>query len=1147
MFASISLATPNSTVTSSFTAVEVCTVGVGEGFTVRVNGQVVLPRFIDLAVNDQIEIDVTAPAAGGYRFVAWTYNAVPSYFAVVSKQASNNPSLISIYRGKMWYDLPVSMRHLMSKKVGSTETLLSDTNNDGSPQTADLATLLDPTGPYLYFYLPDNAAMIHRIQFTAKPLGMTRMFNGTSRTWETYVLTNDGFISKIDYNWTVTKSTTAITDAKSIFSDGVTLFIGGINYVKTLSDQNTVSATNAVTDTVVYGAALTNTVMFAGSSGKIYKMIGGTVTMVYQSTMVGAPTVFQNQIVFPLPEEYKLKVYANDSTFIRDIDTGAKLPWAVTANRNTSMVVAYADSLSVDVFTTLVGTLTPSQVTFSYKVTFAQQVGTTMYASHYLREYTLTMPPNPPITGVTFPVWKAPIGVDVGSGEFVTVTQASALQAAVSPNATLMINGVTNATTVGNDQRVAVMLRSQQGHQKAAVVLGNYAFDFKVDALPSTSFATQISIDNKYLASQVIFAITVPSEVVNAPIALSHGTMKLNGSTYNGSTPVKAGDTLSITINVPDGAPAYWSMLSIADSQYALTIATAATKIADTQRYQSYLSTATKSTIVVDDDGTYYLPNYSSAQVRKAGNLLTFPAVLAKNDEVEITHTPMSSWWFDERDTVLIGPNRVYVVQGITAVDDIPNNVDFGTVHMGIPDFDFYTDATATIQGISDKYSIVIFSEHMMFSVNGAAPVASPTVKNGDVVQVIYNVMNMWEDRYVKTTLYDGRDYEFGVVHIDPPLGINFDPAHESFFLPTFWAEYDQAHEIGGDLIVAAWNQTNFQNTPAGVGVYDRPGVGLLTNSAVSFREPPANQLPTPSAVSQWETSPTQTTTPGASKAFWQSAPTYGRTAAPKGLLQHYAPDLGFDTWKPRIYERTLYNTVDVAQNYVPSYGHEVIFRTFDAYWEPFQDIAGKSISVEWIKAEALNNIQFSKQWVMEARTAHYPVDNISQFQSAQPFKMFSPLWIYDTPDRRWVNENSGVYAYIAWQAEQFVKLNPVFAPSQVGKFYQNVPYNNPSAKPLYGKNDPLYARDGQASSPASVGQVAGDRHWTNVEPLKTGGFSTQAAAFAAGSTGAGQLTVLAYQQPEGAFSYIVKRETNLTCPIQTSDITAGKWLLGGG
>jgi len=1179
MFTSISLATPNSTVTSTFTADEPCTVGVGEGYTVRVNGQTTASRSIDLVVNDVIEIDVTAPAPSQTIFVPWTYNTNECYFAVVSAETSNKHTLSIHYKNLYWPDFPVTASHLGTWKNATNSAALNfSASAYYDAQISNLAVVIDPVGETVIFVRASDGKDVIRLRPAAKPLGYAPLWNGSTGFWQPYVLCDNGRV----YKWDLTSTTqifitpgVVIDGARSLWSDGSTLFVGGDGFVKRLSDVNTIEQTYSVTDRVVGGATVANTTMFVTNTGLLYKISAGVVTQVHSASMMGIPAAFQNCIVVPVPEEYVLKVYDATGTFVKDIETGDNLPMAVSADGNKTLAVAYADSLMAQTLTSLDDPEFATW-TFNYKVSFATPVDDALIADHYLREFDITVPPNPMVSGINFPSWVAPINVDTGTGEQIADTDVDGLPVEGAPDSKLLINGETGTKLIPGG-RVQMIMRSSEGRKSTACSLGNYAFDFVVKGVTTTAFSTFLNIPNKLRASQLVYNLTVPDKVDSAPIALSHGTLKVNGVTYGGSNPVKAGDSLSITINVPDDALTYYSMLSIADSQFALTVNNATNRVMDVQRYQDYSSLNTVSTITLDETGTYDFPNYSDAKVLKGGEELTFPTTLTSGDEVEIHHVRTSSWWIDERDTVIIGPNTNFVVESFSTVDDQPVDVDFGTVHMGIPDFDSVADGAPVIGGLSDGYSIIIYSDDMTFSVNGADPVANPSVKNGDVVVATYTVQNLWEERFVKTTLWDGTVYEFGSLNIDPPLGVNEEQSHEIYYEPTRWALYFT-------------NSTNL--TQASAGQYSTDAVGGsvasepdIIHSAVQLKTPlPSSeldhfstQLKTPLPIGQLDHFATQLKTPLPRAGLVHMAEQL-KTPLPKALV-YDAPTLTkwkswvpsrlpnetyvtWSRWPGLVANRALFGewnpesnfgeshitpAVDMLENFESSYGHYIVFHTFDGYWEPFKSLSPNQVQIFYVYDSKGTYHKSAMPWRTLGRATYGFCQNTWLNATSQTIVPISQVFEYEFDERKLTDVNPVKYGFLSWNHDEYVTIDPVFDKAEKIFFGDLVGFNDPSAKPFMGQNVPLPLPARSASVEGSVGWHAADLQWDTNLPLETGGFADANAALAAGTNIAGSLEVETYKQPEGTFSYVIKRETTLVCEINPSGLIAGAWLIGGG
>lgn len=1158
MFASISLAAPNSTVTSQFTADEACTVGIGAEYPVRVNGTLTTARPIVLSAGQKIEADVVAGLGNSSKFIPWTYNGNDCYFAVASSAGTNKSSLKARYRNKIWLDIPGG-QILFSRNNGSSESNLNLNAGATSVEPVPLAAILAPSTNSVLFYKEDGN-LSYRVNLSVTPLGFvakrnTAIWLGGGDAWEGFTLGGDGYIYK-NNNATVSRSATAFPGAKCIFTDGQNLYIGGTNLLVQLTDWNATPKVYTITETINAGAAAGGAVMAVTASGKILNILNTTVQTVYQSGSIGEPAAFKNSIVFPITEEYKLKVYDSNGAFAYDMSMGDELPLAIGSS-DTRMTVTCADSKKVYIYTALGANATNTSYSSVNKITYATPLGSVVYCSHYLNPITLTTPPNTPVNGVNFPYWTAPVDVDTGTGEYPVTTDADDLPAAVAPNAQLLINGLPN-TLITSDKRVQVIMRSQLGRRSTAITLGNFAYDFKVKAGPSEAITTSISVPPRFMSSQVVFDLVAPALVVDAPVAVSHGTLAVNGARYNGTTPIKAGDRLVITMNIPATVTQYYGMLSLADSQFALVINTATNRDVNTQRYQEYSSSEVISTITVDEAGTYSFPNYTNAKVTRNGVDLQFPTTLAAKDSLTIRHTRMSSWWFDARTTVLMGPNSNYIVSGVTKVDDAPQNVDFGYVADGLPGFESPAPDEITIVGLSDGYSVQIYSDYLRFIVNGGEPSVKPTVKNGDKVKALYTVRNLFDDTYANVTLYDGRVYGFGVVHINPAKGVNYvpnliknSPASRWFQIPMGEKDLEAAEAEHAETTQYSSEAPTIELVSAST----LPGV-----APISMWEQGVLQSPTQSSVGAWEQGVAQMLTPAniafsfgietqagsdASTSLFMSGSADKRTNLSKAVTEIPMTVMDFNS-QLQFESRAQFEAVDISENFQTSFGHFTIFQEFDGYWLPLSDVVPEGVTPFYLLQERSDVLRYTVGWTSEAGYTFTMFAPGFNFQTTKNFSTFEPTWMYQNQENHFALESPKlIYAYETWDHIEFVPLDPYFVGLNKTLKNANIPVNDPSRTPLLAMNVPLRVQTGVASAEGSQGWYAAELAVSNTLPV--GGYTNEAQAATAGRNVAGNLVVQTYKQPEGTFSYYVKRETNLVCTVKETGVIAKGWLIGGG
>ena len=1192
MFGSISIAPPNSIVTSSFTATSACTIGIMEAEAVRVNGQLTPDRTLTLVRNDVVELDVMSGPAFDHRFIEWSFDGNPCYFAIASGSGTNRPTLRSQYRNKTWIDYAAPTEHLLTAMTANgNQSNITKTYAEATTLTVDTACFFESSGNYSYFCRSDVNSISRRIDHASKPISQTRIWNNSNQTWESYILCADGYIDKISYLGAKTRSTLRIPDAKCIFSDGVTLYVGGLNKVVVLSDFNNAARVVVVDGTITNGVALADIALISTTDGHLMKLTNSTTSEIITGSMVGTMTTFKGQFIVPLTEQYKINIYDNHGVLVNHIDTGDYLPFAALAGRNT-MAVSSMDSRDVMVFTDTI--TAPVIKSFNTKVAFAVPVGDGFVASHYLSTYDTTIPPNPVVTGLNWPRWLAPVGAFTGTGEYKITTIGEDLKVTGAPNAGLLVNSATGTHLAKDQTSIALFTQAYLGSVSTAVAVGNYAFDFKVDAQESDSFTTTVNVPPQLYSNKIVYNFTVPEKAIDAPIALSHGTLKVNGTDYNGRTPLNAGDTIQVTINVPQTRASYYSVLSLADSQFPLVISSAVNTVLDSKRFVDYGAKGLESTIKIKETGTFYFPDYYDAKVFKGEEELSFPTTLRLDDELKVIHIRASQWWLDPRDTVIMGPTINHIVRNSTAVDDVPDEVDFGIVEIGIPDFEFPAPLEPSISGLSDGYEAEIFSEYMSFSINGGAWVARPKVKNGDKVRVLYRVKNLFETMWAKTLLADGvTNYEWGFLNINPALG-EWVPARDNIdFLDTNW--------------LFTWN--HYGLVPYSKGRYVSPNIGrpdapklsrvqnhvskaaarsALLASTKPMQTPASRPLSIagtsyklfssstgrylgPSyaskAISPKRSAPSYRfktlTTSGVmstiergsepskyffqrANQFWanQSAPSYNddsdvthRIDIRHGLEAAFGRSATYTIFKPLFQHETIINPTVIPQYF--SYQNNMAEQIADVIW-----------SVENGPIVLSHDMEFSKTHYTSASAVTF-WSGVNDFVREVEFIGTAPV-NYNMPMRR-LNPNNGYFplsmpmaSLVSFEAKPALHtkfIRPMFAASTA---YQKVinPVFDTQAPRISATMEFASILYSQAENTMSS-TFDSELYVANNDNM--GGYATEEEALLAAEEYNFGVPVMAYRQPEGTFSFVFQRPTALFCPIKGTNIYATKWLIGGG
>jgi hypothetical protein len=1179
MFNSISIATPNSTVTSSFVADETCVIDVASSFPVRVNGTATSARPINLVSGDTIQIDVVAPAAKSHRFIDYTYNDSPSCFAVVANSGDTRLSLKSRFINFLPTDLPRTNNsgyHQMVSPNG-TETPINSSSWGSTQINQDLVVFFE--GPFYngtkkvnYYALNGN-----QISEGSEPNGAldgTIVWNNGSQNWEQFWLMENGVICRIDKSYGKTNGTAVMTNAKCIFSDTVTLFVGGVNFLNIMSDINAIGRTIALVDETVYGGeAIGNGFILTTNKGNVYKSTPTGIEVLYHAQMVGRPTKFKNQYIVPVPTEWAIRVYDANFDLVKTIDTGDRIPMYARAGRN-SFSVSFASSHDAAIFTSV--DEDPAYRTFSRDSTFSVPGGDNLFSSTRFDDYEMVIPANPPVYNVNPTPKNTPTEVDVGSGEFTVSTLGENLPVYVSPNAQLLLNGLKVTDGIVNaGSKIAMYGRSTEGRTNLVMIVGYFAYDMKVNAIPGEFVSRYVDIPNIFMTAQAVFNVVVPEEVDNAPIAISHGSMTVNGVTHDGLTRVNAGDVLAITIDVPTGLNSYYGMLSFADAQYALVVNTAAETIKDTQRYRDFGDLETYSTITVDSTDTFDLPNYTNVKVTRNDEELSFPVELTEGDEITIRHVRASGVWYDRRDTVLIGIGTNYIVRSFSYVDDVPDEMDFGIVHNGIPDFEYDGDLFPEVLGLTEGYSIEIFHPRMTFSVNGGPFEVRPTVKNGDTVQARYNVKNFFETQWAKTLLSDGEtEYEFGFLNIDPTLGQFMPPLSDVHPVDTDWLQVwehpSESAERNIIPLVTTQKETNssggyFSRHQTGFGPVKNPLLMIGTRAEADASKGAYNTASVPIAKVDRTIIYANIRSAISTLAFGATSATDGRIIATEKMR----PSRSIDTQTKRTARLSTFRSIE-TQTKSPKhlFENQKLIASEDEK-DPvygFQNFENTDIEVipvyshEMSFGKAASYQIFIPVFDFEASVLPTRVTPFYAYLNDPSDRIYEPEWLYVNEENPYWTADSIWFKPLAAQhlgynagwvrSYKHLEYQDIFGTAdtvdnEIEVIIESKPVPTASVAAVYSPSV-MYAGVSVASKEVKA-KATPELYSASSNVSTAGGFETEDAAEEAAILYSQDKPYEVYQQPEGSFSFIVKRDTGLVCEVKNAGFTVVAWLIGGG
>ena len=1148
MFFSVSNAVSDSIVRTQFTATESCIIVIparpNQG--VAVNGIPTLDTSIQLELGDEITLDLTSPAEGAIDFYEWSYNNNPCFFAVTSRNNQRNRTIRPSVDDRAWWEFENPSEEIKYQGVNSDGILNYSIEIDDEarlplpPGREDIVAFLEPSSNRIVFFynidgqtdgllsVPNN---FHTLELPSSPRSMARILNNANRRYDIYVLCEDGFIYRIDHQFQITQSSISHPDtAWVLVSDDINLWVAGDQYLVRLVDMNTLGQTIPTSEFITAGAATGPLVMFSAKGGKTLRVSGDQITIAHTGGWKGIPAVSNDRIWFPDPTQNRVIGYNARTavvTSFQSVGAVSSLPWA-TGSNGEDLVISYLDETSIGFL--------PDGAPFASGRSLIEQVmfigcsDNWIIGSTYLADLRFTNVNSPEVSGPQFGYREGPNASDVGSGDFIVSSENEFTPVRLASNIRAVIDGQfyplgsAGATiNIPDGGYLGISLRSDISQKSTAIVIGTQAFDYIVKGVESLSKTPIINPGVQPLGLVSGFTFEIPTMVMDAPISVSSGTITVNGQPHDGISRVNAGDEVVITLRLRTDSVNRSTILSLADSQFALIAnGRVETELALEQNV-SIGSTEIVSEVTVPVSGSYNVPLYSrDVRVSINGTELfpsnnSSPISLTQGDTISINHVRSSQILNDFRRTYIIGPEFNYYVESSSFVDDEPDVVDFGIIPLlnGFPRLLSIAPNTVTISGLSVGFPVRIFSDdpNVTFSVNGGEFEASPEVRNGDTVQAQYLVRNLFDSKSVFSERSGGEQFLLGTIGIESPDQTHFLSFNKVDSDPSVWDRFSyadsayQSESLFGSTV-------SYQATDAPLG------------EVVSF-----DQMTTDAPSGDFQISGTESIAilPDNRFEFYRySSDPLGREV--------------LDRFENVQLDKDFYYQGQV------SYQSSIDQLPYDPRNEWEGDQSGSS---------------FERVWGMDQHETHQLFDPNFEFTSEIAPKMFLPNW-------SWLNENSRhtfspTWYYLSGERRDIVDFvvffeafKDVFSVSFVDTVYQsgiNSNYIGIVLEPTFVsaseysdvETDSEFYRDGIKESVPLVGEFIPERLWDTNLPLLTGGFLDQISAESAAQFVAGSLTFETYQQPEGSWSFIVNRETSLFCPVQPTSLRAVAWLLGGG
>ena len=1161
MFFSVSNASSNTTVRTQFTASESCIVVIpaGPNQGVAVNGIPTLDTSIQLEIGDEITLDLISPNEGEIVFYEWSYNGNTCFFAITSRNNLRNRTTRSGVEDLAWWEFSNPQTDITYQGVNFDGILNYSIEVDSQSSLPlpegreDIIAFLEPTNDRVVFFynidgetngllsIPNN---FHTLDLPSKPRSIARLLNNSNLRYEHYILCENGFIYRVDHQFQITQSSISHPNtAWVLVSDDINLWVAGDQYLVRMADMNTISQVISSTEFITAGAACGPLVMFSAKGGKALRVSGSQIQVASSVGWKGIPVSTSNRIWFPEPTRNRVIGFNASTASIASFQTVgsvSSLPWGSGSNGE-DLVISYLDERSVGFL--------PDNAAFAVPRNLAQEtmfIGCSdnwIIGSSFLADLRFTNVNSPEIIGPAFGYREGPEPSEIGSGDFQVSSENEITPVSIAPNTQAVIDGqfITGSSTptissISDGAYIGLVLGSNLEKRSTAVVIGTQAFDYVVRGVNTSARTTVISPGIQSVSPASLFSFEVPNMVINSPISVGAGTIFINGQRHDGVSRVNGGDEIQVSLRLRTDQPNRSTILSIADSQFALLAHGRPEVELDVIEGAPSDSIEITSQITISETGSYHIPRYFRHVTITRNGVTLFPSpnfgpiTLIQNDQVTINHVRSSHVLNDTRRTYIIGPNSNLYVESSSFVDDEPNAVDFGIIALleGFPRIPAFAPNTVTITGLTPGFPIRISSDdpNITFSVNDGEFESSPLVVNGDTLRAQYLVRNLFDSKSVFSERSSGQLFLLGTIGIESPIESSFLGFNSMESQEFEWARF-------------SYLDFSHQNVP----IFDRNETSYSTNA------------PTGDLISfdQMETISPLPELIGFDSRF-TIAPTsdsYGIDSRPEspGMLDDFLSYSSVSYLEEEILDRFQDDSSTQYLSFDKEPSHLSLIQLFSYNANP-----------EWLDLHIGSEHQ--REWENQSHEIERLFQPVFEFTPEMAPRMFLPNW-------SWLNENlryqfSPTWSYLSPDRpiQEFVvifqALKDVFSIEFIDLEYQFDPltqYIEKTVTPVFlgpqtYSTTSITSRFQESQSLKDnviQGHFVSDPLWDTNLPLRTGGFIDQSEATIAGQFAAGDLTFETYQQPEGSWSFIVNRDTSLVCPVQPTSLRAVAWLLGGG
>lgn len=1124
MFTSISKALPSTNVTTQFTADAAGSLAIDASIKITVNGTTITARPVPFNAGDVVAATtVSSGSFLGYLFIPYSINGAASTFAVVTK-SSDYPLLYDQYRNKYWNDFQETSHNVsFLNTASSTENTLT-WGSASVALTDDAAGVLDPTTNSVYF-ISASGQVLQNIKLNSKPLSATLKVDSATGLYDFYVLTADGYITKIAKNGSLQRSTVSYPGAFALFADDSGMWLAGNGVVWQGFDMNSAAAINGLTQNFGYGVALNGVAYLSTRDGKFYRLTAaGNLKLLYTATYVGCPVVYGNNVVLPVPEEYALVTFDNSGAIIAHTDTAPYLP-IYAATDGSQLVVSSANTTDVLV---IAAGAQRQIVRSNSNVTFAIPIGANFVLSHYLADQVSTYIQQLGLTAPTLQAMTGPVSEIGTPPQVLTISGSNVVYAYAPPGVTLRVAGATPNAVKNGDALSVSFTPTAAGVYSQAIVLGDTAVDYSVTAVATTEHAVDLSIDVVSGVNPCVFQFTLAG-LSSAPISLSYGSLKLNGSAYDGHTSVKAGDVITATF----AADVPCAMLTIADTQFALPQGGPKKTVADTHLDVVLGDQTSVSSVTIATAGSYYLPSYSNAIAQVNGKLVTTqPMALKVGDVLSVLLERASNNWYDTRDTFVLGPVN-YAFRTRTEPNTIPSFLDFGTLYDPFPSYSYNSDPLVIAGMTPGITSVLTPDNNTLLSVNGGAFQSTATVTNGDSLVAQVTIANFFtSDTHVTASRKSTGVQTVGQWHIIPVqlAGAYHVPESIDTEVAVSWTE-NKPHVEHGASGNYAWAKYS-------------PRTAAPADTSLASRYMPRTYAPTDKAPAQFESRSALRfmSAPDASKyAPRTHAERVASTAAFESVFAHvedavllaaqgsYAVRYVDTSWK----RNALAPYLLVDQVFV--YMHPLYYNY--AYTPAVEQTNYHQADLVTLDAEQYQQHEFyvDRAWLFESSYGYLIALNlpVPEPHLPQTYATFSH-------DVEW-SQSSAIKVLRVWQAVHET-VGPMY-PVDVAFF--NLTATSSGAK---ASTEAAFAPSFNEHKFALMADAYSGVDWVQQPSMLYGAFADDTSAALDGAMRFKDYQIVPYmQQPENMHSYRVVFDYALHCAIPQTGLYPVAWLLGGG